>query len=79
MFRRSFLFGSILAAAGKRRRRKPAPARPADQPNEIERAQLLAAIPDDQIRLALAIRFLGLWSNTELEAELARRIVRRKQ
>ena len=78
MFRRSFLFGSTLAAVGRRRRRKPAPAKPAGQPNEIERAQLLAAIPDDRIRLALDIRFLELWPEIELEAELARRTVMRK-
>ena len=79
MFRRSFLFGSTLAAVGRRRRRKPAQAQPASQPlNEIERAQLLAAIPDDRIRLALDIRFLELWPEIELEAELARRTVMRK-
>lgn len=78
MLRREFLFNLIPVAAGKRRQRKPAPAKPADQSNEIERAQLLAAVPDDRIRLALDIRFLGLWSEIDLEAELARRAVTRK-
>ena len=69
--------GMLAVVAGKRRKRKPvAPAQ--SPPSAIERAQLLAAFSDATIRAELDSRFLKMWSVDDLEAELARRSVRRK-
>ena len=47
--------------------------------NPIEKAQLLAGHTDDEIRLALAVRLLELWTDEELQAELAARAARIKR
>ncbi len=72
-----FQFLALMIAAGKRRKRKPVvPAQ--SLPSAVERAQLLAAFSDATIQAELDSRFLKLWSVDDLEAELARRNVRRK-
>lgn len=86
MIRRAF-FASLLAvvapfsAMAQRRKRKPKPkaaVRQSETINPIEKAQLLASFDDDQIQTALNVRFLGLYSEEELRAELAAREVRRR-
>lgn len=77
MTRFQFLAGMLAVVAGKGRRRKPvAPAQ--SLPSAVERAQLLAAFSDATIQAELDSRFLKLWTVDDLEAELARRSVRRK-
>lgn len=72
-----FQFLALMIAAGKRRKRKPVvPAQ--SLPSAVERAQLLAAFSDATIQAELDSRFLKLWTVDDLEAELARRSVRRK-
>lgn len=90
MIRRVF-FASLLAAVApfsamaqrRKRKSKPKPKAVARQsetpPNLIEKAQLLADIDDEQIRIALNIRFLSMWSEEELRAELAAREIRRRK
>lgn len=87
MIRRVF-FASLLAvvapfpAMAQRRKRKPRPkaaVRQSETINPIEKAQLLASFDDDRIRAALDIRFLSMWSEEELRAELAAREVRRRK
>lgn len=51
---------------------------PNSELNPIEKAQLLAGHSDAEIRLALAIRFLELWTDEELQAEIAARAARKK-
>lgn len=68
-----------------RKKRQPrtgarsAPVYPNSELNQIEKAQLLAGHSDDEIKLALALRFLELWTTDELQAELAARAARKKQ
>ena len=88
MIRRVF-FASLLAvvapfsALAQRRKRKPKPKPAVKQsetpPNLIEKAQLLADIDDERIRIALDVRFLSMWSEEELRAEIAAREVRRRK
>ena len=66
-----------MITAGKRRKRKPV-VTAQSLPSAVERAQLLAAFSDATIQAELDSRFLKLWTNDDLEAELARRNVRRK-
>lgn len=78
------LFAPFSALAQRRKRKpkvrpKPAVRQSETQPNLIEKAQLLASFDDDQIRTALNVRFLGLYSEEELRAELAAREIRRRK
>lgn len=52
---------------------------PNSELNQIEKAQLLAGHSDAEIRLALAVRFLEIWTSEELQAEMAARAVRAKK
>ena len=52
---------------------------PNSQLNQIEKAQLLAGYSDAEIRTALAVRFLEIWTSEELQAELAARAARAKR
>lgn len=87
MIRRVF-FASLLAvvapfsALAQRRKRKPKPkpaVKQSETINPIEKAQLLASFDDERIRIALDVRFLSMWSEEELRAEIAAREVRRRK
>lgn len=52
---------------------------PNSELNQIEKAQLLAGYSDAEIRTALAVRLLQIWTSEELQAELAARAARAKR
>lgn len=80
MIRRAFilsfvaaLFAPITAFAERRRRRKAKPKAKAPPLLTYEKRQLIQAMPSETLRMALALRLLLNWSDSEIEAELQRR------
>lgn len=72
-----------VVATAKPRRKPRAKIKRKPEPsfaplNAIERAQLVATMPDDTLRLALDLRLLERWSDVELEAELMLRRNRKR-